>query len=189
LQENKQKLDEKEALIVVLGHRLKEMEAKYLREHKQNEILEMKLNAPSSSPTTPNTPTNNHHESKFSLFLSPKNKEREKEKENSFVSQATTDEERKKLLFEEYTMLLTEVNTAAFQKREALNELETKEGKKFLRKIPIANAKSAISKLESLQERTKKALRAVDEQAGILAEKESAEYANLKNLRNELENM
>lgn len=183
LQQIRKQLEEKDVVITELETKLKETELKLTTSTKHSEALEQKLSTP-STPTTPVTPSTPTTSDRFSIFSKSK-----KEASEVFVSQATNDEERKKLLFEEYTNLLTEVNNTLFQKREALTELESKEGNKFLKKLPLSNLKSAIAKLEALQEKTKKALRGVDEKASITLQSEYGEYSNLKTLKSELENV
>jgi len=180
LQQAKKQLEEKDTVVSELEAKLREMEQKLVNSTKQNEVLELRIST-GGTPISPSTPTSLD---RFSIFTKSK-----KENSDVFISQATNDEDRKKLLFDEYTNLLTEVNTTLFQKREALSELESKEGNKFLKKIPLSNLKSAITKLENLQEKTKKGLRGVDEKTGITLMNENCEYVNLKSLRTELENV
>ena len=55
--------------------------------------------------------------------------------------------------------------------------------------MTLSNAKSAVTKLEVLQEKVKKSLRSVDVKDSVTLHEEAAEYVHLKSLRAELDNM
>eukprot|EP00026_Physarum_polycephalum_P002934 Phypoly_transcript_02943.p1 GENE.Phypoly_transcript_02943~~Phypoly_transcript_02943.p1 ORF type:complete len:806 (+),score=214.03 Phypoly_transcript_02943:160-2577(+) len=187
MQQMKQAYEDKEShfLITVKERdaKLEELTHSLAEERKQKEKLEAKFSATQKSPDSKDSLS-------FSYFKSRKNKEKEPEATSLDgtppPADNLTDEERKMKLFNEYQVLLTEINTTLFEKREQVADTEKSGGGGLLKKMGLSSLKSSITKLEDLQGRVKKGFRALDDKPACSPSDEASEHTILKAFRNEL---
>jgi len=184
MQQIKQEFEDKESQFLInireKDTKLEELSHSLAEERKQKEKLESKFSIGQKSPDSKESLT-------FSYF-----KSRKTNKENESTTADTpplvdnlTDEERKTKLYNEYQVLLTEINTTLFQKREQVSDTEAGGGN-ILKKMGLSGVKSSITKLEDLQGRVKKAFRHIADRPECSPADEASEHALLKGFRNEL---
>jgi len=190
VQQIKQLCEDKETEMII---KLKERDAKieelshlYADERSKRERLESKVSSVTKSPEPKDSSTFSYFKSRMADIKSKDHDNTLTLSDSSIISENLTDEERKQKLYNDYQVLLTDINNAIFQKREQINEMEKNPGGGYFKTRNLNSTKTHVTKLEDLQGRAKKAFRVLDSKATCTLVEEVSEHVILKGFRNEM---